>query len=56
MPPGIPAVVVAGERPAALLGEAGFVDVAIATATEVVKEGRRYAIFLATAARPAAAG
>jgi 2-polyprenyl-3-methyl-5-hydroxy-6-metoxy-1,4-benzoquinol methylase len=35
-----------------LLEKAGFVDVALATACEVAKEGRRYGIFLATARRP----
>ena len=34
------------------LREAGFVDVVIETACEIEKEGRRYPIFLATAARP----
>lgn len=36
----------------AWLREAGFVEIAIETACEVEKEGRRYPIFLATAGRP----
>ena len=34
------------------LRAAGFVDVAFTTACELVKEDRRYSVFLATAARP----
>lgn len=37
---------------AALLAEAGFVDIHFVTACEVVKEGRPYPIFLVTATRP----
>ncbi|HEY6036769.1 MAG TPA: class I SAM-dependent methyltransferase [Kofleriaceae bacterium] len=37
----------------AMLGDAGFVDIAVRTACEVHKEDRRYSIFLATAMRPA---
>jgi len=36
-----------------LLTEAGFVDVEFTTACQVTKAGRRYAVFLVTAARPA---
>lgn len=37
----------------ALLAGAGFTDVAFTTACEVVKDGRRYPVFLVTANRPA---
>ena len=54
-PPGIEGVFHHGfdrGQLAAKLRAAGFTDVAIETACEVDKEGRRYPIFLATATRP----
>lgn len=40
------------DRFAALLEQAGFTNIRVATATAVVKEGRRYPVFLATAQAP----
>ena len=54
-PPGIEGVFHHGfdrGQLAAKMRAAGFTDVAIETACEVDKEGRRYPIFLATATRP----
>lgn len=56
-PPGAEGVFHAGfdrGELAKFLTEAGFSDVAFTTACEVTKEGKRYPIFLVTAARPSA--
>jgi len=54
-PPGVEGVFHHGFDRASLrdrLQATGFVDIAIETACELVKEERRYTVFLATAARP----